>query len=69
MLLYTLVAGDLPTGITVDKHNGYINGILPDIERSYSFTIRAMDNYTKYADSAFKMEVLCKFLYFLRVTT
>lgn len=58
VIVYTLVAGDLPTGITIDKRNGYINGILPDIERSYSFTIRAMDNNTKYADSVFKMEVL-----------
>ncbi|XP_076078050.1 uncharacterized protein LOC143048313 [Mytilus galloprovincialis] len=57
-LEYKLVAGDLPTGITLDVTGGYINGVVPDIERFYTFTIRAINNQTKYADSVFKMEVL-----------
>lgn len=59
-LEYKLVGGDLPTGVTLDETGGFINGVVPDIERFYTFTIRAINNQTKYADSVFKMEVLCK---------
>lgn len=62
-LEYQLVAGELPTDVTLDETGGYINGVVPDIERFYTFTIRAINNQTKYADSVFKMEVLCKSFY------
>lgn len=59
-LEYRLIAGNLPHGITLDENGGYLNGEVPDIERLYSFTIRAINNQTKYADSVFKMEVIGK---------
>ncbi|XP_046344693.2 uncharacterized protein LOC124125424 [Haliotis rufescens] len=55
-LLYTIVAGDLPTGIDLDPTEGVIRGIAPDENAFYVVTIRASDNQHKHADAVFRFE-------------
>ncbi|OWF47462.1 EGF-like repeat and discoidin I-like domain-containing protein 3 [Mizuhopecten yessoensis] len=57
-LTFALVAGNLPPGITLNGTTGLVVGVVPDVTRSYSFTIRALDFHNKYADAVFKMETL-----------
>ncbi|OWF47457.1 uncharacterized protein LOC110454281 [Mizuhopecten yessoensis] len=54
---YSVVAGDLPPGITLDSTLGQVKGLAPDADTTYSFTVRATDYQSKYADNVLQMKV------------
>ncbi|XP_033741967.1 uncharacterized protein LOC117328544 [Pecten maximus] len=55
---FELVAGDFPTGLSIVKNPWRIQGIVPDEDAIFTFTIRALDTSDKYADAVFKIETL-----------
>ena len=54
---YTIVAGTLPPGVSLNAATGRIQGLAPDADLTYVFTVRATDNHGKFADSVFKIVV------------
>jgi len=58
-IYYTLISGELPTGLTLDI-SGNITGIASNIinETLYTFTVRAIDEYNNFADRTFSITVV-----------
>lgn len=54
---YSVVAGNLPPGVTLDSSLGEIKGLAPDADTTYTFTVRATDSQGKYADNVLQMKV------------
>ncbi|XP_033741969.1 uncharacterized protein LOC117328546 [Pecten maximus] len=54
---YSVVAGDLPPGITLDPSLGEVKGLAPDADTTYTFTVRATDSHGKYSDNVLQMKV------------
>lgn len=59
-ITYSVVSGSLPTGLSLNSSTGAITGTAPSVasDTAYSFTIRATDAATNYADRAFSITVL-----------
>ena len=60
---YSISAGALPSGITINATSGWISGSLPqitDIKQTYNFTVRVskQDDATFYNDQAFVLNVV-----------
>ncbi|XP_060065411.1 uncharacterized protein LOC132545738 [Ylistrum balloti] len=55
---FELVAGNFPTGLSIASNPWRIQGIPPDEDAIYTFTIRAIDASDQYADAVFKIEIL-----------
>ncbi|XP_069108516.1 lactadherin-like [Argopecten irradians] len=55
---FELVAGNFPIGLKIAKNPWRIEGIVPDEDAIFTFTIRALDSSDKYADAVFKIETL-----------
>ncbi|KAL4219763.1 hypothetical protein ACF0H5_020177 [Mactra antiquata] len=56
-IIYSLISGHLPPGLSLNMSTGHIMGRAPDIDAEYSFGIRATDNHGKYADGVFSISV------------
>ena len=57
-LSYTVVAGSMPPGLSLDSNNSRIYGRVPDVDGLYSFTVRATNADDKYADAVFRIEII-----------
>ena len=62
-ITYSISAGALPSGITINATSGWISGSLPqitDIKQQYNFTVRVskQDDATFYTDQAFVLNVV-----------
>jgi len=62
-ITYSISAGALPSGITINSSTGWISGSLPqitDIKKEYNFTVRASknDDAAFYTDKVFQLNVV-----------
>lgn len=55
-LRYEKVSGALPPGVLLDKVTGKLNGTAPDVDATYEFGIRVIDEHGKYADQTFTID-------------
>jgi hypothetical protein len=51
------VSGHLPPGTQLNHKTGRISGRAPDVDATYTFTIRATDPHGKYADGSFSIDI------------
>lgn len=56
-ITYQLVSGHLPPGTNLNAKTGRITGRAPDVDATYTFTIRATDHHGKYADGSFSIDI------------
>ncbi|XP_048240373.1 uncharacterized protein LOC124125433 [Haliotis rufescens] len=56
-MTYTVVAGDLPVGISLDPLTGELKGVAPDLDATYVVTVRATNALGAFADAIFKFAV------------
>ncbi|XP_052785149.1 EGF-like repeat and discoidin I-like domain-containing protein 3 [Mya arenaria] len=55
-LHYEKISGALPPGVFLDRASGLLNGTAPDVDATYEFGIRVMDEQGKYADQTFTID-------------
>ena len=60
-VIYSLVSGSLPSGISLNSSSGLLSGTLPGSSANYDFTIRATDSGGNNADRAFNL-ILTSFI-------
>lgn len=56
-ITYQLVSGHLPPGTNLNDKTGRLTGRAPDVDATYTFTIRATDHHGKYADGSFSIDI------------
>ena len=55
-LRYEKVSGALPPGVHIDRNTGHVSGTAPDVDATYEFGIRVIDEQGKYADQTFTID-------------
>ncbi|KAL4219761.1 Milk fat globule-EGF factor 8 protein [Mactra antiquata] len=55
-LRYEKISGALPPGVFLNKTTGILSGTAPDVDATYEFGIRVVDEHGKYADQTFKID-------------
>jgi hypothetical protein len=55
---YAVIAGALPSGVTLDPDTGLLAGTAPTLLQSYGFTVRVTDSRGLFADRTFTLEVI-----------
>lgn len=55
-LRFEKVSGAFPPGVYLDKATGELNGTAPDVDATYEFGIRVIDEHGKYADQTFTID-------------
>lgn len=55
-LRFEKISGALPPDVTLDHRTGILNGSAPDIDATYEFGIRVIDEHGKYADQTFTID-------------
>ncbi|XP_046549159.1 EGF-like repeat and discoidin I-like domain-containing protein 3 [Haliotis rubra] len=56
-MTYTVIAGDLPVGISLDPLTGELKGVAPDLDATYVVTVRVTNTLGAFADAIFKIAV------------
>ena len=55
-LRFEKISGALPPDVSLDHMTGVLNGSAPDIDATYEFGIRVIDEHGKYADQTFTID-------------
>lgn len=55
---FEVVFGDLLKGVILNNVIGYVIGIVLDVDDIFKFIIWVIDEYGKYVDVIFKMEIV-----------
>ena len=64
-LRFEKISGALPPNVVLDPKTGRLTGTAPDVDATYEFGIRVIDEHGKYADQTFTIDTRGKTKIFL----